>query len=202
MPLGVGFIRKYLMRMNLSLSENTEAAQRDFGSLSPQGVMEEDRQCVLCSSLAKLGVATLPHQQLFLGASSHCLLGRGVPGTHRMSMRGRNLQLSTHSPFYRSWGRCPANTSSHTAGSNRKRMRWWQRYFLKLFTCRPSAEADSNALSPPCSLPPSCLWHLSHLYRLVPQNTFQMCISLILKNIHRRSHVFYIGIHTLTKHFL
>ena len=81
-------------------------------------------------------------------------------------------------------------------------MRWWQRYFLKLFTCRPSAEADSNALSPPCSLPPSCLWHLSHLYRLVPQNTFQMCISLILKNIYRRSHVFYIGINTLTKHFL
>ena len=67
------------------------SSTKDSGSLPPQGVMEEDRQCVLCSSLAKLGVDTLPHQQLFLGASSHCLLGQGVPGTHSMSMRGRNL---------------------------------------------------------------------------------------------------------------
>ena len=32
--------------------------------------------------------------------------------------------------------------------------------------------------------------------------SFLMCKSLIFKNIHRRSHVFYIGTHTLTKHVL
>ena len=49
-----------------------------------------------------------------------------------------------------------------------------------------------------------CLCHLWFLSfkRSFWSFFFQMCISLILKNIHRRSHVFYIGIHTLTKHFL